>query len=148
MKKIVVMALLSLMMLPVMAQVPAEIAKAFPKAQSIKKETTWTVVYDAQKNALGYAVYSTPASSGIKVYAGETPLLVALNAKERVQRVVLLDNQETPHFLQMVIDGGLLESWNGMKPKRARKHEVDVVSGATYSSRSIIQSFQAAIKKL
>ncbi len=148
MKKIVVMALLGLMMLPVMAQVPAEIAKAFPKAQSIKQETKWTVVYDAQKKVLGYAVYSKPASNGIKGYAGETPLLVALNAKERVQRVVLLDNQETPHFLQMVIDGGLLESWNGMKPKRARKHEVDVVSGATYSSRSIIQSFLAAIKKL
>lgn len=145
MKKLIVLALLSLMILPVMAQVPTEITKAFPKAKSIKKETKWAVVYDAQKKVLGYAVYSKPASNGIKGYAGETPLLVALNPKERVQKVVLLDNNETPNFLQLVIDSGLLDSWNGMKLKRARKHEVDVVSGATYSSRSIIRSFQAAI---
>lgn len=148
MKKLIVMALLSLMMLPVMAQVPTEIAKAFPKAKSIKKESKWTVVYDAQKKVMGYAVYSKPASNGIKGYAGETPLLVALNAKQRVQKVVLLNNEETPRFLQLVVESGLLDSWNGMKLKRARKHEVDVVSGATFSSRSIIQSFQAAIKNL
>ncbi len=148
MKKILVMTLLGLLMMPVMAQVPAEIAKAFPMAKSIKKEKKWTVVYDAKKTVLGYAVYSKPASNGIKGYAGETPLLVALNAKERVQKVVLLKNEETPRFLQMVVDGGLLDSWNGMKLKKARKQEVDVVSGATFSSRSIIRSFQAAIKNL
>ncbi len=148
MKKILVMALLSLLMLPVMAQVPAEITNAFPKAKSIKKEKKWTVVYDAKKAVLGYAVYSKPASNGIKGYAGETPLLVALNAKERVQKVVLLKNEETPRFLQMVVGAGLLDSWNGMKLRKARRQEVDVVSGATYSSRSIIKSFQAAIKNL
>jgi len=148
MKKFFVMALLSLLMLPAMAQLPSEITKAYPKAKSIKKEKKWTVVYDAQKKVLGYAVYSKPASNGIKGYAGETPLMVALNAKERVQKVVLLPNEETPRFLQMVIDSGLLGSWDGMKLKRARKHEVDVVSGATFSSNSIIRSFQAAIKNL
>lgn len=146
MKRVIVMALLSLMVLPVMAQLPAEIVKAYPKAKSIKKEAKWTVVYDAKQAVIGYAVYSKPASDGIKGYAGETPLMVALNAKQRIQKVVLLDNMETPNFLQRVIDAGLLNSWDGLKPKRARKHDVDVVSGATYSSRSIIQTFQAAIK--
>lgn len=148
MKRLFVVALLSLMALPAIAQVPTEIAQAYPKARSIEKQSKWTVVYDAQKHVVGYAVYSKPASDGIRGYAGETPLLVALDASKRVQKVLLLKNVETPRFLQLVTESGLMESWDGMKPSKARKHKVDVVSGATYSSRSIIQSFQAAIKGL
>ncbi len=148
MKQLFAVVLLGFMILPAMAQVPTEIVQAYPRAKNIKAQAKWTVVYDAQKRVIGYAVYSKPASDGITGYAGETPLLVALDANKRVQKVLLLKNGETPRFLQLVTQSGLMESWNGMKPGKARKHKVDVVSGATYSSRSIIQSFRAAIKGL
>lgn len=125
-----------------------EIAGAFPTVKSVKKENKWTVVYDAKKNVLGYAVYSKPASNGIKGYAGETPVMVALNADEKVISVTLLNNQETPSYLQRVVQSGLMKSWNGLKVKKARKKNVDTVSGATYSSSSIIKSVQAALKSL
>ena len=126
----------------------AEIVNAFPTAKSVKKETKWTVVYDANKTVLGYAVYSKPASNGIKGYNGETPLMIALSPKQKVMSVTMLDNQETPGFLTRVVNAGLLKSWDGMKAKKAAKKKVDTVSGATYSSRSIIQTLQAALKNL
>ena len=124
----------------------AEIVSAFPTAKEVKKESKWTVVYDSKKNVLGYAVYSKPASDGIKGYAGETPLMIALNPKQEIITVVMLDNQETPGFLQKVVNAGLLKSWDGMKPAKACKKKVDTVSGATYSSRSIIETLKAALK--
>lgn len=124
----------------------AEIVAAFPTAKSVKKTAKWTEVYDAKKVLLGYAVYSKPASDGIKGYAGETPLMVALDTKQQIVCVQMLDNQETPGFLQKVVNAGLLKSWDGMKPAKAVKKQVDVVSGATYSSTSIIQTLQAALR--
>lgn len=126
----------------------AEIVKAFPTAKSVKKEAKWNSVFDAQKNLLGYAVYSKPASNGIKGYNGETPLMVALSPKQKIVSVTVLDNQETPGYLKRVIDAGLLKSWDGLKVKKACKKKVDTVSGATYSSRSIIQTLQAALGTL
>lgn len=128
--------------------IPVEIVSAFPTAKSIKKEAKWTAVYDAKKVLLGYAVYSKPASNGIKGYAGETPLMVALTPENKVKSVVLLANNETPGYLAQVVNSGLLKTWDGMKLKRAKKKTPDTVSGATYSSRSIIETFKAAIKNL
>ena len=128
--------------------IAAEIVHAFPTAKSIKVDTKWTVVYDAKKNVLGYAVYSKPASNGIKGYNGETPLMIALSPKKKVMSVTLLENRETPSYLQRVVNAGLLKSWDDMKVKKAAKKKVDTVSGATYSSRSIIQTLQAALGNL
>lgn len=127
---------------------PLEIVNAFPTAKSVKKEGRRTAVYDAKKVLLGYAVYSKPASDGIKGYNGETPLMIALDTKMVVKSVQLLDNNETPSYLQKVVAGGLLKSWDGMKAAKAAKKKVDTVSGATYTSRSIIQTLQAALKQL
>lgn len=127
---------------------PAEITLAFPTAKSVKKEAKWTAVYDAKQVLLGYAVYSKPASNGIKGYAGETPLMVALSPKQEILCVTLLDNMESPGFLARVMEAGLLKSWDGLKPAKAKKKKVDTVSGATFSSRSIIETLQAALKTL
>ena len=128
--------------------IAVEIVKAFPNVKSIKVEDKWTLVYDSKKSLLGYAVYSKPASNGIKGYNGETPLMITLTPKKKVMTVILLDNQETPGFVKRVLDAGLLKSWDGMKAKKAAKKKVDCVSGATYSSRSIIQTLQAALGNL
>ena len=128
--------------------IAVEIVNAFPTCKGVKTEDKWIVVYDAKKNVLGYAVYSKPASNGIKGYNGETPLMIALSPKKKVMSVTLLENRETPSYLQRVVNAGLLKSWDGMKVKKAAKKKVDTVSGATYSSRSIIQTLQAAVRNL
>ena len=124
------------------------IVKAFPTVKSVKKAKKWTEVYDANKTLLGYAVYSKPASDGIKGYNGETPVLIALSPKQVILGVWLLENKETAKFAKKVEDAGFYKNWNGLTVKQALKKEVDVVSGATYTSNGVIKSVQAALKTL
>ncbi len=124
------------------------IVKAFPEVKSVKKAEKWTEVYNAQSKLLGYAVYSKPASDGIKGYAGETPVLIALNSKQVITGVYLLANSETPKYAQHVQESGFYNNWNGLTVKKAKKKQVDTVSGATFTSRAVIQSVQAALNTL
>lgn len=124
------------------------IVAAFPKAKIAKKQAKWTEVYDGDRKLLGYAVYSKPASDGIKGFNGETPVMIALDAKKVIRGVYMLPNVETPQFAQRVKDAGFLNAWNGLTLKKAKKKTVDAVSGATYTSRAVAQSVQAALEKL
>ncbi len=124
------------------------IVKAFPTVKTVKKTAKWTEVYDAGKKLLGYAVYSKPASDGIKGYNGETPVLIALDTKKVILGVWLLANQETPKFAKKVEDAGFYKNWNGLTVKQALKKDVDAVSGATFTSNAVTKSVQAALKAL
>ena len=124
------------------------LVRAFPTVKSVKKADKWTEVYDANNKLLGYAVYSKPASDGIRGYAGETPVLVALSPKKVVSGVYLLPNLETPRYIKSIDDAGYFANWNGLSVKKAIKKEVDAVSGATLSSGAIARSVQAALKAL
>ena len=124
------------------------IVKAFPAVKSVKKSGKWTEVYDSMKKLLGYVVYSKPASDGIKGYAGETPIMIAFNAKKRIAGVYLLANQETPKFVQRVKQTGYFNNWNGLTVKKALKKKVDTVSGATFTSRAVAESVRAALATL
>ena len=126
----------------------AAIKSAFPTMQRTNKTARWTEVFDAQGTLLGYAVSSKPASDGIKGYNGETPVVITLNAKKRITGVYALPNSETPRFAQRVEQAGFYDNWNGLSIKKARKKKVDTVSGATFTSRAVIQSVQAALSQL
>lgn len=118
---------------------------AFPTVKSVKKADKWAEVYNAEGKLLGYAIYSQPKSDGIKGYAGETPVLIALDLKKNITGVYLLPNSESPGYVQRVKDAGLFNQWNGLSIKKAKKKQVDTVTGATYTSRAVIQSVQAAL---
>ena len=124
------------------------VAKAFPAMKSTQKEGNWTAVCDANKKVLGYVVNSKPASDGIKGYNGETPVMIAFNAKKRITGVYLLANHETPGYLKRVQDTGFYDNWNGLTVKKALKKKVDTVSGATFTSRSVIMSVHAVLATL
>lgn len=124
------------------------IVRAFPTVEYVKKASMWTEVYDAHRQLLGYAVYSKPSSNGIKGYAGETPVFIALDKNQVIAGVWLLENQETPKFVQRVENAGYFNNWNGLTIKKALKKEVDTVSGATFTSRAVALSVQAALKQL
>ena len=124
------------------------IVAAFPAAKVVKKEAKWTEVYDGDRKLLGYAVYSSPASDAIKGFNGATPVMIALDAKKVIRGVYMLPNIETPQFAQRVKAAGFFDSWNGLTVKKAKKKTVDTVSGATFTSRAVAQSVQAALETL
>jgi len=58
----------------------------------------------------------------------------------KIASIVILDNKETPRFLDKVENAALVERFYGLTPAEAIHLDVDAVSGATYSSDAIIES--------
>ena len=126
-----------------------ELQTAFPKAAYVElTETSTYAVKDSKGKIIGMVLLSSPYSDDIKGFNGPTPLQIALDEKGKIIEVRVLDNDETPGFLNRVINAGFLNSWNGLTAKEALDKEVDAVSGATYSSNGIKNSLKARLETL
>ena len=126
-----------------------ELQKAFPKATYVElTETATYVVKDKAGKVIGTVLLSSPYSDEIKGFNGPTPLQIAMDKQGRIIEVRVLDNEETPNFLNRVINAGFLESWNGLTTNEALNKEVDAVSGATYSSNGIKNSLKARLQEI
>ncbi len=55
-----------------------------------------------------------------------------------------LKNLETPKYFAL-IKRDLLTKWNGLVVKKAAAQEVDVITGATYSSESVIENVKRGL---
>lgn len=80
-------------------------------------------------------------------YAGTIPLDIHV-AEGKITQVVILDNVETPWFIESLINNGLMNSWTGLSIEEAFAKKVDVVSGATMSSDAIIEGVRRGVLEL
>ena len=133
---------------PELPELPvSEIEPYFAGAAKTKAiDTAYYEVKDAQGNLLGTALFSSPYSDGVKGFNGPTPLLITLDAEGRIKNVVLLENRETPQFVQRVANGGFFASWNGLTVDEALNAQVDAISGATFTSNGVKQSLIARLQ--
>ena len=90
-----------------------------------------------------YIVNTTELGKNIEGYNGPVPLKIHI-LKNKVVKVEVLRNSESPKYLAQV-KKALLEKWNGMKVKDARRLKVDAVTGATYSSEALIKNVELGL---
>lgn len=76
---------------------------------------------------------------------GPTPLLIHLDAQERVSRIEVLPNDETPAYFQQVVDK-FSHLWDGVPASKVKDVKVDAVSGAAYSSEGFISNVETGIR--
>ena len=128
--------------------VPQPVVEMFPAAATVDDLGALTAVMDNAGAILGYYAYSKPASDSIQGFNGETPLLVVFDKEKKIQKVLLLDNNETPGFVNRVVEGGLFDAWNGLTIDQALETEVDAVSGATFTSNGVKESLKACLQNI
>lgn len=87
-------------------------------------------------------VHTALLASDIKGYAGTVPLDITVR-DGKVVGVKALKNTETPDFFSQA--DKLLTQWNGKTIAEAESLNVDVVTGATFSSRAIIGNMQRGL---
>ena len=79
-------------------------------------------------------------------YAGTTPL--EIHVKDgRIEKIVALPNAETPGFFQRVLDSPLFTSLTGKTIEEASEVQLDAVSGATWSSKAVIENIRLGLKE-
>lgn len=88
-------------------------------------------------------VNTTTLASDVEGYAGTTPLKIYIR-KNKIERIEALPNMETPKYF-VLIKRNLMDKWNGLNVKDAAKQQVDVVTGATYSSEAVIENVRRGV---
>lgn len=129
------------------ASVPMDYTKlAFPDAAGVREiDTSWVEVYNGRQQKIGEVMLSSPYSDKILGYAGRTPLLIALDTSRAILQVQLLKNVESPSYVGMVEDAGVLSAWDGLSLPEALEKKVDNVTGATYTTKAIVRSMQVRL---
>lgn len=101
------------------------------KADVITKEDGMTVVN------------TTTLATDVEGYAGTTPVKIYIK-KNKIERIEALPNTETPKYWAR-IKKSILDKWNGLSVSDASKQQVDVVTGATYSSEAVIENVRRGL---
>lgn len=104
---------------------------AVPSDGVITKEGSQTVVN------------TTTLTKDIRGYKGTTPIKIYIE-KNRIVKVEALKNNETPKYFAK--SKAVLDNYTGKTVTKARKMQVDGVTGATFSSNALIKNVQAGLK--
>ncbi|MBQ7156856.1 MAG: FMN-binding protein [Bacteroidaceae bacterium] len=90
-----------------------------------------------------YKVNTTQLSEGVRGYKGTTPIDITIK-KDKIVSVVLLENKETPRFVNRV-ETELLPKYVGKKVNKCLREQPDGVTGATFSSRAVKENIRLAL---
>ncbi|TCN64755.1 4Fe-4S binding protein [Acetobacteroides hydrogenigenes] len=109
-----------------------------PEAAAIEHDGVeqW-IIKNKNEEAIGKAIIAQQTTRKIIGYSGPIPMVIVLDKNDKVRGIELLENDETPEFLETVENEGFLEGWNGLVVAQAVGKNMDAVSGATYSSTAI-----------
>ena len=88
-------------------------------------------------------INTTQLGKDVQGFLGTTPVKIYIQ-KNKVVKIEALKNQETPKYF-LKVKKHLLDKWNGVKVKDAKKMKVDAVTGATYSSKAVIENVQLGL---
>lgn len=119
--------------------VPAMVARVFAAAASVQhlsRPFPHRVIRDSAARMLGYEVFSDSAGVTARGYAGPVPLQVFFDSQGRPVRIYILENCETPAYIEIISGSGLIERLLAFDP--AKPDSVDAVTLATTSSHAII----------
>lgn len=91
-----------------------------------------------------FVINTTNLAKDVEGYNGPTPLKIYIK-KNKVERIEFLKSMETPKYYAKV-KKALMDKWNGLKVKDAKMQQVDIVTGATYSSEAVIKNVQVGLE--
>lgn len=125
----------------------SDASKLFPQAHSVIRVegSSRHQVLKSDGEVIGEVIHSSPRGDKVTGYSGPTPLIIGISKAGKIAGVQLLENEETPEFVETVTSSGLLERWKGLRWEEAAYFKVDAVTGATLTSKSIIKTFKHSL---
>ncbi len=122
--------------------------KYFPEADSVVLESVNSYNVYNDGDVVGKVVNTSPFSDEVYGYNSITPLTIYLDGDNKIFEVEICENRESRGYLNKVVNSGYLDLWDGLTPKEAANHNVDAVSGCTFTSVAIEQSLQIRMQEL
>jgi uncharacterized protein with FMN-binding domain len=100
----------------------------------------------ADKNPKTVVINTEKSGKEVLGYAGTTPVEITF-VDGKITKVAALPNQETPAFFQRVQESPIFTALIGKTVKEASEVQLDAVSGATYSSKAVIENIRLGLKE-
>ena len=91
-------------------------------------------------------VNTTKSGKSVMGFAGTTPVEITVT-DGKVEKVVALPNQETPAYFQKVLESPIFTKLIGKTVQEASAVRLDAVSGATFSSKAVIENINIGLKE-
>lgn len=115
-----------------------DIQEIYPTATSFDRNRHGAFdVYDKNGNKTGSALLSTDYSQQFG-YGGIVPLLIGIDDSLFITNIMLLPNNETSDYIEAIYGNDFIGKWKGVRLADAMALPVDVVSGATLTSKAVI----------
>ncbi|TKG91471.1 4Fe-4S binding protein [Puteibacter caeruleilacunae] len=124
-----------------------DIRVLFENASSFKVQNDSILVF-ANQDQIGWAYNTSPVSDSIIGFASSVPVLMGFTNQDRLVGIKLLKNYESPDFVEKIRKTGFMESWDKMVIHDVLNSKVDVVTGATLTSKAIIKTMKHSTGKI
>ncbi len=115
-----------------------DIKEIFPGAKSFTQNRQGAFeVYGKNAGNIGSALLSSNYTKQFG-YGGRVPLLIGVNDSLIITKIILLPNNETFDYIRAIYGDNFIGRWEGVSLEDAMDLKVDVVSGATHTSKAVI----------
>ncbi len=89
-------------------------------------------------------INTTTLCKDVDGFMGPTPIEIRIK-KDTIINITPLANEETPGYFNDAVT--ILKKWIGLTPAKGLELEVDAVSGATFSSKALIENVRAGLQR-
>ncbi len=93
-----------------------------------------------------FVVNTTKSGKSVLGFAGTTPVEITVT-DGRIEKIEALPNSETPGFFQRVQESPIFTALIGKTVKEASEVKLDAVSGATFSSKAVIENIRLGLQE-
>ncbi len=111
--------------------------------EALNEEETVNAVYSADGKLIGYSVEVVETTG----YNGEITMIVGYTNMGKLSDVKIISHSETPGLGSKVDSPDYLDQFKGTTDQLSYD-EIDGISGATYSSKAVMNGINQAIKTL
>ncbi len=122
----------------------SELSRIMPNARQLEPLTNGLFVANTESAEQSRNFYL--AVNEANGYGGPLKAAVAVDSSGTVFQIAIIDQKETPSYLERALEGKLLQSLLGKKVTAAFEidKDVDAISGATHSSRGLTDAVRKA----
>jgi len=89
-------------------------------------------------------VNTTTIARDVEGYNGPVPVKIYIK-KNKVAKIEVLKNQEGPKYMAKV-KKAMLNAWDGLTVKKAATQHPDAVTGATFTSKALIENVNKGLE--
>jgi len=120
-----------------------DVQKLFHSAKKVEKVSVdEAFAIDGSGNRIGKLVHTFPQAEHIIGYASNLPILIGLDADEKIVGIVLQANGETPGFINRLEKQNFFNTWDGMIASEVVNSKFDAVTRATMTTQATIDGLK------